>query len=180
MSYESKCKEILDLFRASGKVVNEDEQDEYRFIPHEDSNMGRAVQILQTICDSQSHTIPTADMSEYEDKDDMEGAFYDIFEALETIESNIGDEFMLEFDGNEYRLIPEDIIWEVYKDEIQQLVEDCYSDVIKLDKIPNFIAVTIDWEQTAKNAYADGYGHTFSGYDGSEEESAGYYIFRTK
>ena len=59
---------------------------------------------------------------------------------------------------------------------------DCYD--LKLDKIPDFIAVSIDWEQTTKNAYADGYGHTFAGYDGEEIEIIGnkgliYHAFRT-
>lgn len=167
MTYATKNAEILALFTAAGKEV-----------PTEDSDMGRAVQILQTICDSQHHIVPSADMSEYEDQDDFEGAVYDIFEALEELESNIGtDDFRLDFDGNEYRLIAEPDIWEIYVDEIKQTVEDCYE--LNLDKIPSFIAVSIDWEQTAKNAYADGYGHQFSSYDGSEEEAAGYYIFRT-
>lgn len=159
--------EILALFAATGKDI-----------PPEDSDIGRAVAILQTVCDSQSHTIP--EIEEGTSKEDAESEASDIFEALEEIENHIGeDDFTLDFDGNEYRLISESAIWEIYRDEIQQIVEDCYSDVLKPDKIPDFIAFSIDWEQTAQNAYVDGYGHTFSGYDGSEEEAAGYYIFRT-
>ncbi len=107
----------------------------------------------------------------------------DFFKALETLCEHItgysakcGD-FNFEFDGNEYRMISDSDIWDIYVDEIKQTVEDCYD--LKLDNIPDFVAWSIDWEQTAKNAYVDGYGHTFSGYDGSEEEAAGYYIFRT-
>ena len=85
----------------------------------------------------------------------------------------------IEFDGNEYRIIRESDIWEIYKDEIQRIVEDCYSDVLNLDKVPSFIALEVDWEQTAKNAYVDGYGHTFSHYDHSEIETKNHYIFRT-
>ena len=85
----------------------------------------------------------------------------------------------IDFDGNEYRIIRDSDIWDIYRDAIQSIVEDCYSDVINLDKVPNFIAVSIDWEQTAKNAYADGYGHTFSSYDHSEIETANHSIFRT-
>ena len=172
MSYASKNAEILALFVAAGKEI-----------PHEDSDMGRAVQILQTICDSQSHTVP--DVAEYGNNvdggaEEIADDAAHIFEALEEIEGHIGeDDFTIDFDGNEYRIINESDIWEIYKDAIQNIVEDCYSEVINLDKVPSFIAVTIDWEQTAKNAYVDGYGHTFSGYDGSEEEAAGYYIFRT-
>lgn len=177
------CSEILDLFRAAGKDV-----------PHEDSDMGRAVQILQTICDSQNHTIPDYSGTydgvpieelrerdpEHEIFEEIENDTSSIFEALEEIENHIGeDDFNLDFDGNEYRIINESDIWEIYRDAIQETVEDCYSDVLNLDKVPSFICVTVDWEQTAKNAFVDGYGHQFSGYDGSEEEAAGYYIFRT-
>ncbi len=119
------------------------------------------VAVLQTVCDSQSHNV---------DSDS-------IIAALEELDSNKADDFRLDFDGNEYRIISEDAIWDIYVDEIKQIVEECYD--LKLDSVPNFVALSIDWEKTAKNAYADGYGHTFSGYDGSEEEAGGYYIFRT-
>ncbi len=235
MNYANNCKDILDLFIAAGKPV-----------PTEDSNMGRAVQILQKICDSQNHTIPdseyvlddisntlsedfgwnfymtstsvwnaskdvakdvinipvTSDVSVQHTNFLMVSRHYtgpdrntvivlaakeqevnidiasEFFEALEELEQKIGeDDFRLEFDGNEYRMIAESNIWQIYRDEIEETVKDCYD--LKLDDIPSFIAISIDWEQTAQNAYADGYGHQFSGYDGSEEEAAGYYIFRT-
>ena len=104
----------------------------------------------------------------------------DITEALENIESEYSEDFTFEFDGNEYRCIHKASIWDIYVGTIQDLVDECYD--LKLDKLPEFIAVSIDWEQTAQNAYSDGYGHTFNSYDGSEiEPSAGnsYYIFRT-
>ena len=122
------------------------------------------IEILRAIIDSQNHRI---------DMDDAR-------EAIETLRDSINrgdDDFTFDFDGNEYRLISEDSIWGIYVEEIRQIVEDCYE--LNLDKIPDFIAVNIDWEKTAENAYADGYGHTFSGYDGSEENAGGYYIFRT-
>lgn len=120
--------------------------------------------ILRAIINSQNHKI------------DMENAR----EAIETLRGIINqedDDFTFDFDGNEYRIISEGSIWDIYVEEIQQIVEDCYE--LNLDKIPDFIAVNIDWEKTAQNAFADGYGHTFSGYDGSEENAGGYYIFRT-
>jgi hypothetical protein len=110
---------------------------------------------------------------------------YDDF-SLETIEEALteiinihgGDcDFNFEFDGNEYRIIEDDAIWNIYVDSIKDIVQDCYE--LNLDKIPSFIAVTIDWQQTAQNALTDGYGHTFSSYDGSEEEVNGWWIFRT-
>lgn len=122
------------------------------------------IEILRAIVNSQNHKI------------DMENAR----EAIKTLRGIINqgdDEFNFDFDGNEYRIISEDSIWDIYVEEIQQIVEDCYE--LNLDKIPDFIAVNINWEKTAQNAFADGYGHTFSVYDGSEENAGGYYIFRT-
>lgn len=106
--------------------------------------------------------------------------YEDIREGLENIESNYSYDFHFEFDGAEYRVIHDSEIWNIYVEEIKGIVEDCYSDVIKLDKIPAFIAVSIDWEATAHNAFADGYAHTFASYDGEEIGPVrGYYIFRT-
>lgn len=119
------------------------------------------IAILRAIIDEHNHSI---DMS-------------DAREAIETLRDSLEDDFTFDFDGNEYRIISDDAIWSIYRDEIQNLVEECYE--LKLDSIPDFVAFNIDWEQTAKNAYDDGYGHTFSGYDGSEVEAAGYWVFRT-
>lgn len=104
-----------------------------------------------------------------------------IIEALEEITDKNSDDFWFEFDGNEYRIIHTGSIWDVYVEEIKNIVTDCYD--LKLDKIPDFIAVSIDWEQTAQNAIVDGYGHTFASYDGEEIEIIGnkgviYHAFR--
>lgn len=164
-NFEKDSSELLALFAACGKET-----------PTEDSDEGRAVSILQKICDSQSHTIPT--IEEGTEQEEAESECAEFFDSIEEVAEHIGeDDFWFEFDGNEYRLIGKSAIWDIYVDAIKDIVEDCYD--LKLDKVPDFIAVSIDWGQTAQNAYVDGYGHTFSGYDGSEEESAGYYIFRT-
>jgi hypothetical protein len=213
MAYENDCKEILNLFKLSGKEI-----------PHEDSNTGQAIIVLQEICDAHSHTIPDARelreemISELEDENwyifpgnaaanpyaqikgglthiedndlfvvigkasEIAGIGFDggdFLEALDELESsmNSDDDFSFEFDGNEYRIIKDSSIWEIYRDEIQRTVEECYD--LKLDNIPNFVEWSIDWEQTAKNTYVDGYGHTFSSYDGSEHEAGEWWIFRT-
>ena len=92
------------------------------------------------------------------------------------------DDQTIEFDGNEYRIIRESDIWGIYCDEIKEIVSGSYD--LTLDKLPAFIAIEIDWEQTAENAYTDGYGHTFSSFDGSEIEVSingkiEFYVFRT-
>lgn len=86
------------------------------------------------------------------------------------------DDFFIELDGEDYRFIHEDFIWDIYVDEIKEVTEDCY-----IGKMPEWVA--IDWEETAENVYqADGYGHHFAHYDGNEYEhtidDALYHIFR--
>ena len=98
-------------------------------------------------------------------------------EAIKTLRDDLSDDFTFDFDGNEYRIIADSAIWDIYRDEIQRIVEECYD--LKLNDIPDFVAFDIDWEQTARNAYSDGYGHNFSSYDHSEVEAGGYWIFRT-
>lgn len=105
-----------------------------------------------------------------------------ILSALQTMDYNFKSDFTFEFDGNEYRIIADSAIWGIYVETIEEIVNDCYD--LKLDKVPDFIALTVDWEQTAQNAYADGYGHTFATYDGEEIEvcidnKLQYYVFRT-
>jgi len=98
-------------------------------------------------------------------------------EEVEEIENQLNscNDFMTHIDGCEYRFIHEDIIWGTYVEKIRQITEDCYN-------IPELHWLSIDWEETAENCFADGYGHTFSSYDGSEEECVfgqeNYYIFR--
>lgn len=115
---------------------------------------------------------------EQHEQADIDNNDLELIELYETLENEIeSDDFTVEFDGNEYRIISDNSIWGIYVEEIKNIVEDCYD--LKLDSIPDFIAFEIDWGQTAKNAYADGYGHTFASYDGEESEAAGFWIFRT-
>jgi hypothetical protein len=89
---------------------------------------------------------------------------------------NSDNDFWIEIDGQEFRVINDQVIWDIYVDEIKNITEECY-DV----KAPSWLA--IDWETTAENCFVDGYGHTFSYYDGSELEcqfdEENYFIFRT-
>ena len=74
----------------------------------------------------------------------------------------------------DYMLSHSGDIDEVYQEYIEEMVKDCY---LPNCEIPSFLA--IDWEQTAENCKVDSYGHSFSGYDGSEKEINGTYIFCT-
>lgn len=132
----------------------------------QDSDRHQARLILETIITKHGHkNLPYSELKA----------------AIEEIEESVfcqRGEGYLSFDGNEYRIILDSAISDIYIDEIKRIVTDCYD--LNLDKIPSFIAVTIDWVQTARNAFVDGFGHTFSTYDGSEYETDnGYWIFRT-
>lgn len=94
---------------------------------------------------------------------------------------NSENDFYVEIDGQEYRFINEDEIWDIYVEEIKEVTIECYLCVGQKD-LPWWI--DIDWEKTARNCYdADGYGHHFARYDGNEYEwtidGMDYYIFRT-
>ena len=99
---------------------------------------------------------------------------FEVYELLDNLKKEV--DFTQEIDGNEYRFIQGSHIWDIYKEEIEQITVGCYN-----MEVPSFLA--IDWEQTAQNCFVDGYGHTFSSHDGSEIETVilgdGYYIFRT-
>jgi len=124
--------------------------------------METAKEILAEICDYHSHSLIYSEARD---------ALIELNDLL-----NEDDDICFDFDGNEYRIIHDDAIWDIYVEEIKGIVNECYD--LKLDQIPDWIAFSIDWEATAENAYMDGYGHHFSGYDGSETEAGGYYIFR--
>ena len=65
----------------------------------------------------------------------------------------------------------------VARDEIQELVQDCYLNGTDLDK---YWWIEVDWDKTAKNVIdADGYGHHFATYDHEEYYYEGCYFFRT-
>lgn len=90
---------------------------------------------------------------------------------------NSENDFYVEIDGQEYRFINEDEIWDIYVEEIKEVTIECY--LIKLEWW-----IDIDWENTAQNCLnADGYGHHFARYDGNEYEfklgEENYYVFRT-
>lgn len=156
-------------------------------LPAIESDEHEAIGLLAEIINQYNHSLDNPEnldndemLSVQEWQEEMQAHYSDLFEAIEELQNNNNkDDYCFEFDGNEYRIIKDSSIWEIYVDEIKELVKDCYSEVLNFDKIPDFIAVSVDWEQTAKNAYADGYGYHFSSYDGSENEYKDNWIFRT-
>ena len=107
--------------------------------------------ILSEICSYHSHNLTY---------NEAKNALIELKDNLED------DDWTFDLDGNEYRIIEDSAIWSIYVETIKNIVNKCYD--LNLDNLPKFIEWNIDWEQTAKNAYYDGYGHTFSSYDGSE------------
>ena len=136
-----------------------------------------------TICDTeieaQAEYINDVQEAKQDWHEDNKSTYSDLFDAIDELSIKLSseDDFTFDYDGNEYRVISESAIWDIYVDTIKDTVTDCYD--LNLDNIPSFVAIEIDWEKTAKNCYSDGYGHTFSGYDGSELEINDFYVFRT-
>lgn len=110
-------------------------------------------------------------------KDDLSLEIHrdEVQNIVEEIETTYSD-FYADIDGNEYRFIHSDYIWEIYVESIKELAEDCY-DI----NVPSWLA--IDWEETAQNCIVDGYGQTFAHYDHEEHEvkigNEDYHVFRT-
>ena len=96
---------------------------------------------------------------------------------MDSVLHNSYEDSTIECNGVEIRIISITDIFDIYQDTIQEIVEDCYE--LNLDKMPSFVAFEIDWEETAKNCLVDGYGHTFSRYDGTEYKDNDFYYFRT-
>jgi len=97
------------------------------------------------------------------------------YKALAELVDDGMEDQTIEWDGAEYRVIAEFAIWDIYVESMTELVKECYLGGVA--DIPSWLA--IDWECTAENTLADGYGHHFSSYDGSESELNGFYVFRT-
>lgn len=98
----------------------------------------------------------------------------------EQLVSGDYEDFYADIDGEEYRFIHEDFIWDIYVDDVKETTIECYLCEVDRSKL---WWLEIDWEKTAENCYQDGYGHTFGTYDGGEYEymfdDANYFIFRT-
>lgn len=101
-------------------------------------------------------------------------SFLELREMFQSVIDSLCDDFFFETDCAEFRIIDEQVIDDIWHSEIIDLIKECYPD---LRQLPKF--VEIDWDQTAENCKVDGLGHHFSGYDGEEHYTNGYYIFRT-
>jgi hypothetical protein len=98
--------------------------------------------------------------------------FDELKSLMVEILDNAENDYWLELEGGEVRLIHDDEIDQIWTDSLIEQVKECYN----LDDIPSFIS--IDWEQTAENCKVDGMGHHFAGYDHEEHKSGDWNIFR--
>jgi hypothetical protein len=123
-------------------------------------------------------------------------------EYLSNIRGEVQEEvdFTFEFEGVEHRIINRENILEILADELtsdlyclgcfnanfiaeqcnwpQELVE-CAKEGDAYEALGKAIKENADMEEFAEAyANADGYGHHFNGWDGSENEIGEYYVFR--
>lgn len=82
-------------------------------------NNQQAKETLQTICAYHNHNLTYSEAKE----------------ALQTLLDEDADDFTFDLDGNEYRIIADSAIWDIYVEEIRRVVEDCYD--LKLDQVPD-------------------------------------------
>lgn len=115
--------------------------------------------------------------SEFKIIDRLDEEKEEIIELIEKVQDLDfkGYDYIDILDEWEYRVIPENIIDDLFYDETKELVTDCY---LWQNKLPAFIENNIDWEWIAKECMQDGYWHHFNWYDGWEIQGHDYYLFR--
>lgn len=101
--------------------------------------------------------------------------FEEIMEILIKLDDDLdtSPDIHLELSAGDVRIIDKNAIDEIWTESLIEQIQDCYD----LDNVPSFIE--IDWQETAENCKVDGLGHHFASYDGHEEDTENFYIFRT-
>lgn len=113
-----------------------------------------------------------AAICEYQDFDDDE--MLEVIEAVEEIDDDdirYNDDFFVECNGVEIRVIHNNAIESIWEEELENLLRECY-------EVPEFLENYIDYDSWVRDCKFDGMGHHFSSYDGSEHQSENYYYFR--
>ena len=100
-----------------------------------------------------------------------------IIEAYEAYEDQ--EDFTVELNEGEYRIIHDDAIEDIFDSEIRQLADDCY-EIKDIKKKMGGVGMyfTFDYDSFVKDCRTDGYGYHFSSYNGSEESVGPWNIFR--
>lgn len=121
-------------------------------------------------------------------------------ELLENVRDNLSDDFNIDFGGREYRIIGNDCIEDIMKDELSsdEYVLGCFASWVIADalNIPvsavekiqqadahEALGILINNNEDALQSCVDalishdGAGHHFSSYDGSENDTGDYTVF---
>ena len=114
-------------------------------------------EIIKSICEYQGFT----DIEEIRE----------VIEGVNNSEYDVTDDFYVECNGVEIRVISNEIIESAWENELEDILRECY-------EIPDFLENYIDYNAWIRDCKFDGMGHHFSSYDGSEYESENYYYFR--
>lgn len=129
-----------------------------------------------------------------------EYVYSDVKQLIQDVTDNFNYDFNIDFDGREYRVISNDDILDIMKDNFSSdtCILGCVSDWlisdvtgIPLDSVRKIqdaeaydaLGVIIAGNDTMLTNFAeriisyDGAGHHFSSYDGSETDAGGYTVF---
>jgi len=126
--------------------------------------------------DAELYEEPNFDDEEYkgmEKEDIVKDHFFDAITLLEEIETVLSDDFTIEIEGAEFRVINESEIEDAWTNSLIDMLEDCHG-----HEIPDHLKPYIDYDKWAQDAKIDGMGHHFSSYDGNEVSTQNFYIFR--
>ena len=100
-------------------------------------------------------------------------------DARAILDAHDSDDFTVELNEGEYRIIHDNAIEDIFDSEIRELADDCYDVEGIKEKMGNVGRYfTFDYDSFVEDCRMDGYGHHFSGYDGSEESVGPWNIFR--
>lgn len=105
---------------------------------------------------------------------DLSSSDFTITEIAEILEEIMNDEsgdFELALGNRSVRLIDDDVIEQIWENELGNQLDE------QTDDVPSFIV--IDREETIENLKIDGEGHHFGSYDGNEHSAHSCSVFRT-
>ena len=95
-------------------------------------------------------------------------------DARAILDAEDGNDFIVDFGRIEYRIIHDNSIERIHREEIEELVDDCY-----LSEASDFCKRYFDYDSFARDCRInDGYGHHFASYDGEEIEVGDWHVFR--
>jgi glutathionylspermidine synthase len=101
----------------------------------------------------------------------------DYNELIESMISYFADDFTIESDYGDFRIIADSVIDEIHDSEILELLDDVYSQALK--DLPQIVKSNINWDNIARDIrFSDGVHNHFAVYDGDWMEVQGYSVFR--